>query len=125
MLTANLGTILFPEIVAEMADFLLRLEGIETVLCLGCYSNDIILSLRTIRHDVNLGEIIKRLVDGMGTAGGHGMMAGGKIDNVPAGPDAISEIQRVVTERLLGELGLDCVAPRNLIEQVRVAPQGR
>ena len=117
LLTANLGTIMFPEIVAEMADFLLRLEKIDTVLCLGHYNNDIIVSLRTARHDLNLGEIVKRIVDGMGTAGGHGMTAGGKIDNVPAGAEEMARVRKVVTERMVRELGLSLVEPRRLIEQ--------
>jgi nanoRNase/pAp phosphatase (c-di-AMP/oligoRNAs hydrolase) len=111
----NLRSIMFPEIVAEMADFFLRLEGIETVLCMGHYAGEVILSTRTIRHDLNMGEIVKRLVLGKGTAGGHGMMAGGKVDNVPAVHQAILETENLLTARLLAEFGMNSVIPRKLI----------
>lgn len=106
VLIANLQKIAFPEIVAEMADFLVRLEYIETVLCIGHYNTDVILSIRTIRQDLNVGEIIKRVVAGLGTAGGHGMMAGGKLDNVPPTGKALREKEAILTVRLLAELGL-------------------
>ena len=115
LLTSGLGKVMFPEIVAEMADFLIRLEGIETVLCMGQYGLEMIISLRTSRHDLNLGEIIKRMVDGMGTAGGHGMMAGGKIDMVT--DDSRSSIEKILTDRLLSELGLDAVESHLLTDQ--------
>ena len=116
LLIANLGRIMFPEMVAEMADFLLRLEDIETSLCMGHYANEMVISIRTVRQDLNAGEIIKRLVLGIGTAGGHGMMAGGKIDGVPAEPEAALRIEQILTERLLAELNLQEAAPRKLLE---------
>ncbi len=112
---ASLGTIMFPEIVAEMADFLLRLEGIEIVLCMGQYAGEMIISIRTIRHDLNMGEVVKRLVLGKGTAGGHGMMAGGKVDNVPADNVAMLETEKMLTARLLAEFGTNTREPRKLI----------
>lgn len=111
----NLGAIMFPEIVAEMADFLLRLEKIEIVLCMGQYAGEMIISIRTIRHDINMGEVIKRLVLAKGTAGGHGMMAGGKIDNVPADNGAILETETMLTARLLAEFDMNSCQPRTLI----------
>lgn len=116
VLTTNLGSIVFPELVAEMADFLLRLEGIETTLCMGHYANEVIISMRTVRHDLNAGEIIKRLVQGVGTAGGHGMMAGGKIDDVPADKAAILRTEKMLTKRLLAELDMQDAVPRKLLE---------
>lgn len=119
VMVANLQKIVFPEVVAEMADFLLRLEEIETVLCMGHYNTEMILSIRTIRHDLNAGEVITRLVTGLGKAGGHGMMAGGKIDNVPPTRNAIHEIGSLLTTRLLAELNMERVKPHRLIRQHR------
>jgi nanoRNase/pAp phosphatase (c-di-AMP/oligoRNAs hydrolase) len=117
VMVSNLQEIVFPEVVAEMADFLLRLEDIETVLCMGHYNDEMILSIRTARHDLNAGEIIKRLVAGIGTAGGHGMMAGGKIDNVPPVRKAIRDVESILTTRLLAELGMEIGKPCRLIRQ--------
>lgn len=116
VLISNLESIMFPEIVAEMADFLLRLENIETTLCMGQYADDMIVSIRTMRHDLNAGEIIKRLVRGIGAAGGHGMMAGGKVDDVPADREAILKVEKILTERFLAELGMQDLKPRRLLE---------
>ncbi|HEX9024649.1 MAG TPA: DHH family phosphoesterase [Geobacteraceae bacterium] len=118
-MVANLQEIVFPEVVAEMADFLLRLEEIETVLCMGLYNAEMILSIRTTRHDLNAGEIIRRLVAGMGTAGGHGMMAGGKIDDVPPTRKAMHKVEATLTERLLVELGNEKTRPRRLVPRHR------
>jgi len=115
IIVTNLGSIMFPEIVAEMADLLLRLEGIETVLCMGQYAGEMIFSTRTLRHDLNMGEVVKRLVSGKGTAGGHGMMAGGKVDDVPADPSAMAEIERLLTARLLAECRISDQKPSRLV----------
>lgn len=117
ILIANLREILFPEIVAESADILLRLEEIETVLCMGLYNDEMILSMRTIRHDCNVGEIIKSLVDGKGTAGGHGMMAGGKVDHVSSSLKDMLEVENFLAIRLLNTLGMPKVKPRKLIQR--------
>lgn len=116
LLISDLGRIMFPEMVAEMADFLIRLEDIETTLCMGLYANEMIISIRTVRHDLNAGDIIKRIVLGLGTAGGHGMMAGGKIDNVREDGKAVRKVEGILTERLLAELGMPNVKPRRLLE---------
>ncbi len=119
VMVSNLQEIVFPEIVAEMADFLLRLEEIETVLCMGHYNAEMILSIRTVRHVLNAGEIIRRVVAGMGAAGGHGMMAGGKIDDVPSTRKAMQGMEAILTKRLLAELGMEKTRPRRLIPRHR------
>ncbi len=117
VLVANLREILFPEIVAELADIFLRLEEIETVLCMGLYNDEMVLSMRTIRHDCNAGEIIRSLVDGMGTAGGHGMMAGGKVDHVSSSLKEVLGVENLLTARLMKILGMSKVKPRKLIQR--------
>jgi nanoRNase/pAp phosphatase (c-di-AMP/oligoRNAs hydrolase) len=114
LLVVNLMAICFPEVVAEVADYLIRLEGIETVLSMGHYNDKVILSLRTTSILLNAGEIIRRLAAGRGTAGGHGMMAGGKLDNVPFA--ALKEVEAFLTKALLLELSIGDVIPGRLIE---------
>lgn len=116
LLVVNLRAICFPEVVSEMADYLIRLEGIETVLSMGQYNDEVILSLRTTSTLLNTGEIIKRLVAGKGAGGGHAMMAGGKLDNVPADPAALKEVEASLTKALLRELEIGDVVPARLIE---------
>ena len=106
-LVSWLGAVAIPELVAEMADFLLRLEDIDTVLCTGEYNGEIILSIRTSLQTFNTGEAIKRLVDGLGTAGGHGMMAGGKIDRETATEVSVGKVEQIIKLRFLQEFGLE------------------
>ncbi|MCL2761492.1 MAG: DHH family phosphoesterase [Desulfuromonadales bacterium] len=103
VMVANMGKIAFPEVVAEMADFLLHLEGMDSVLCTGEYNNSIIISLRTMKEDFNAGDALRRIVDVKGVAGGHGMMAGGKIDLPTNSESAISEAEKFITTRFLEE----------------------
>jgi nanoRNase/pAp phosphatase (c-di-AMP/oligoRNAs hydrolase) len=119
LLVVNLRELPFPETAAEMADYLIRLEGVETVLSMGRYNDDVILSMRTTAHGVNSGELIKRLVAGRGSAGGHVMMAGGKMDHVADSPAALDAVEAFLVERLLGELDITGTTPRRLIEPRR------
>jgi nanoRNase/pAp phosphatase (c-di-AMP/oligoRNAs hydrolase) len=114
-LVADLGKVFFPELVAEMADFLLSLENIETILCMGQYGAEIILSIRTGRNDLNAGDVIKKVVSGVGKAGGHGMMAGGKIDGVGDSRRAVQDMVSTLKNRFLLELGISKTRPRRLI----------
>ena len=56
LLVVNLQAICFPEVVSEMADYLIRLEGIETVLSMGHYNDEVILSIRTTQHAPQCGR---------------------------------------------------------------------
>jgi nanoRNase/pAp phosphatase (c-di-AMP/oligoRNAs hydrolase) len=115
LLVVNLQAVCFPEVVSEMADYLIRLEGIETVLSMGHYNDGMILSIRTTSHLLNAGEIIRRLVAGRGAAGGHGMMAGGILYDVPGDPAALQEAEAFLTRGLLVELSIGDVTPARLI----------
>ena len=115
VLVAELKEVQFPELVAELADLLLRLEGMETVLCMGYYSTEMILSIRTSSEEINAGELIKKLVTGIGSAGGHGMMAGGKVDRVPDSAEAIEAVEKLLTERLLAGLAVPHCEPLQLV----------
>ncbi|GFO57818.1 DHH family phosphoesterase [Geomonas silvestris] len=115
VLVAALKGVQFPELVSELADLLLRLEGVETVLSMGHYNSEMILSIRTANERINAGELIRALVVGMGTAGGHGMMAGGKVDNVAEDDAAITHVEQELTERLLKELGVALRDPERLV----------
>lgn len=111
LLVTDLYDVSFPEIVAEMADFFLQLEGICVVLAIGRFNKDVILSLRTSRHDINAGTLIKRLVEGRGVAGGHGLMAGGKIEGHVDSVEEMEKIDQLLVRRILDILALGHVQP--------------
>lgn len=111
---ADMERVVFPELVAEMADFLLRLEGVEAVLTIGEYSRELVISLRTSSAEMNAGEMVKRLVQGIGVGGGHGLMAGGKIVPLPDDTAVTQGIEKVLIHRFLHELGLLQVTPHTI-----------
>lgn len=115
VLVASLRGVQFPEVVSELADLLVRLEGVETVLCLGHYSAELVLSIRTTSEQLNAGELIKKVVAGIGSAGGHGMMAGGKIDLKDDSEPAVRELEALLTRRILDELAVTEREPLALV----------
>jgi nanoRNase/pAp phosphatase (c-di-AMP/oligoRNAs hydrolase) len=67
-----------PDLAAEMADLLLRLEGIQWVVCMGAFQDQLNLAVRT-RRRYGAQLLAQAIVGSRGSAGGHGSMAGGQI----------------------------------------------
>ena len=116
-LVFNLRRIDNPDLVAELADFLLRQQGVQYVLGMGWYDGMQILSMRALAHDAKLGLVIQQMVDGLGTAGGHGMVAGGQIRDMSADEGAQQELERLLTRRLFKALELSPVPGEPLIAE--------
>lgn len=113
----DLGELDTPEMVAEMAEFLLRAEGVETVLGTGCYQKVQILSLRLANEGEPAGVLLRKVVRELGTAGGHGLIAGGQIP-LPVrsglkGKALAGELRR----RFLAQLGIARTRGRRLVEE--------
>lgn len=107
-LVSDLGNVENPDIVAELADFFLPLERVDYSLVMGRNRDRLYLSLRTRSEAQDAGATIARVVGEMGTAGGHGKMAGGQIDLT--GDDADRRPDEV-RRRFLEVLGLDPATP--------------
>jgi len=105
-IVGDMQRIAYPELVAEMADFLLRLEGVDVVLTCGEYLSDLLLSIRTNSPEINAGEMVRRVVQGVGVGGGHTCMGGGKIAALPDEPDSLDRLKKLLVERFLQELGV-------------------
>jgi nanoRNase/pAp phosphatase (c-di-AMP/oligoRNAs hydrolase) len=99
-----LGEVQYPDMVAEVADFLLRLDGVDWAAAIGAYEGCLHCSIRTTERDVNAGEILQRVL-GSKLAGGHDQIAGGRIP-VGTDPAARAHAAAMVRDRLLGELGV-------------------
>jgi nanoRNase/pAp phosphatase (c-di-AMP/oligoRNAs hydrolase) len=70
------------EIVGEVADLLIRGEGIQRVLCAAVVAGDLMLSARTERDGDNAARLLQTTLDGLGGCGGHVHRAGGSIIGV-------------------------------------------
>lgn len=99
-----LGEVQYPDMVAEVADFLLRLDHVEWAAAIGTFEGCLHCSVRTTERDVNAGEILQRVL-GSKLAGGHDQIAGGRIP-VGTEAEARSRAAVVVRDRLLAELGI-------------------
>jgi len=115
VLVFNLRRIDNPDLVAELADFLLRQEGVRYVLGMGWYQGMQILSMRSDTPEARLGVVIQQMVEGLGTAGGHGMVAGGQIRDMDEDESAQQEMERLLTRRLFKALQLDSVPGEPLL----------
>jgi nanoRNase/pAp phosphatase (c-di-AMP/oligoRNAs hydrolase) len=93
-----------PDLVAEIADTLLRLEEVVWSCCMARHGDQMVLSLRTSDPDAHAGSIIREVVHDMGAAGGHGMIAGGR---VKLGSSSYLEVAETVRQRLLDALDID------------------
>jgi nanoRNase/pAp phosphatase (c-di-AMP/oligoRNAs hydrolase) len=116
LLVFNLYQVGHPEIVAEIADFLMRVEGVTMVLGIGCYQGEGVLSLRASTPEIKAGILIRTLVEGIGTAGGHGMTAGGQIRPMPMTESGQLEMEKCLIVRLFNALEKKLPEPQSLID---------
>ena len=115
VVTADLGILRVPDMVPEMADFLLRMETIRWTCVMGEYDGSIYVSIRTTDPDANAGEAIRKAIAGMGSAGGHASMGGGQIP-VPRFTEAEKEeAKRAFLDVLLPLTGVAGGTPEPLI----------
>ena len=99
-----LGEVPYPELPAEIADFLIYRQNINISLVLGQYKGDIYLSLRSLNSNINSADLMQLIIKGIGTGGGHDNMAGGKIFNVPL--YKVKAMEKTVIKRLRQALSL-------------------
>ncbi len=100
---AYVGAMRRPDMAAELADLLLRLQGTRWAVCMGVYRDDLIISIRARSPAGGAGRLVRSIVGEAGTAGGHGTMAAG---NVPLGGRNPEEIAQELGEQLLSTLGV-------------------
>lgn len=115
MLIFNLHKIENPDLVAELADFLLREQGIKYVFGMGWFNGTQILSMRSLKPEAKLGLVIQQVIAGIGTAGGHGMIAGGQVRNVRDDERSQLELEELLIERLFKVFNLEPTVGERLI----------
>jgi nanoRNase/pAp phosphatase (c-di-AMP/oligoRNAs hydrolase) len=78
-LICNIGEIDNPDMIGEVADLLLRHEDVDWVMCYCLFDNQMLISFRTQDNSLSAGEVARKVVDKLGSGGGHDRMAGGQI----------------------------------------------
>ena len=110
----DLGVITNPDMVAEIADLLLRDEETCWALCCACYGEMLLVSVRTSNLAEDAGKLVHRIVGRRGTGGGHSAMAGGQIPL--KGLDELDVMTKTVIGRYLKYLGEGDLAVEPLVK---------
>jgi nanoRNase/pAp phosphatase (c-di-AMP/oligoRNAs hydrolase) len=101
LIVSHLGFVDSPDLGAQVADFLLTLEGMDWSFCTGRYKRNLHVSLRVADPKDGAGMILRDIFSDREQAGGHGRIAGGKvIVGATADEHLWEEAERSLTERL-------------------------
>ncbi|MGE5819628.1 MAG: DHH family phosphoesterase [Deltaproteobacteria bacterium] len=71
----HMGEINREDVIPQMAEFCLQIEGVEWAVVSGLVKERVVISVRNLGYVKSAGEIMKRLYDDIGSAGGHRAMA--------------------------------------------------
>jgi nanoRNase/pAp phosphatase (c-di-AMP/oligoRNAs hydrolase) len=71
----HMGEIQREDVIPQMAEFCLQIEGVEWAVVSALCHNRVVISVRNVGYVKSAGEILKRLFDSIGSAGGHRAMA--------------------------------------------------
>ena len=78
-IVTTLGEVDNPDMIAEVADLLLREDETTWTMCMGIFEETLLISLRTRQEGAQADRVIRRVVARRGTGGGHALYAGGQI----------------------------------------------
>ena len=110
------GQVPQPDIIAELADFFIRFEKVNWSLSIGLFDDLLKLSIRTAHLGGHSGDVLREVIDGMGTAGGHDKRAGGAIRMADLHAETIENTLRTIRSRLLDKLNIDEQQGHRLLE---------
>lgn len=99
LVVSNLGEVDQPDIVPEIADLLLRMEGKTWSLCTGSHGDRVYASIRTTNSRADAGNLMRRLIGTLGKGGGHGTMAGGWVSIPKTATDGGRAIEKLLGKR--------------------------
>jgi nanoRNase/pAp phosphatase (c-di-AMP/oligoRNAs hydrolase) len=71
----HMGEINREDVIPQMAEFCLQIEGVEWGVVSGVVKDRVVISVRNVGYVKSAGEIMKKLYDDIGSAGGHRAMA--------------------------------------------------
>lgn len=113
----DLGEVYSPDMVAEVAERLLFLEGMKWSLAYGSYRSQLYFSLRTKDRRMNAGRLIREICeDRGGSSGGHGSMAGARLP-LWGSKAQRSALKREMVKKFLEGFGVETEKPKPLLEE--------
>jgi nanoRNase/pAp phosphatase (c-di-AMP/oligoRNAs hydrolase) len=72
---SHLGPVGYPELIAQFADLLLQVEGVEWSVVSGLVNGELHISVRNVGYVRGAGEVVREAFGDLGGAGGHRTMA--------------------------------------------------
>jgi nanoRNase/pAp phosphatase (c-di-AMP/oligoRNAs hydrolase) len=116
VIVSDLKDVKNPDMIAEMADFLMRMQNIRWSLCLGSFDNQLIFSIRTTSRVKWASNIATRLLGKRGTGGGHHKSAAGKVDTANLSEKSIESLKQLIMKRFLKLIGREGVRATRMVE---------
>jgi len=105
LIVAHLGFVETPDLVSQIADFLLTYNSMNWAFCTGRYNGALHVSLRIKSAGGRAGEALRDIFHDRGHAGGHGRIAGGKVKvGLEAGEDVWQSLEQNLTQLLAKRL---------------------
>ncbi len=102
----SLGRTASAEMVAEVADMLLRMEGVRAVFCGGQVGNSYYVSVRT-EAGMDAWTLIRAGIEGeTGSCGGHGSVAGGSVQLDAVDARTVRRLERRLEKNVLRAMGI-------------------
>ncbi|MBN1816211.1 MAG: DHH family phosphoesterase [Sedimentisphaerales bacterium] len=111
----SLGQIDNPDMIAEVADLLLREDTTNWTMCTGIYDNKLLISLRTSQETRKASDVIRKLVARRGTGGGHDTYSGGQIPLGRRTPARRARLLKTIQDKFLKAIAMTAHAPERLI----------
>ncbi|MBN2506203.1 MAG: DHH family phosphoesterase [Verrucomicrobia bacterium] len=114
LLVSHLGAVSTPDLVSQVAEFLLAYRQLHWCLVTGRCQGRLHASLRTNRPDAQAGEVLREVFGERRLAGGHGAIAGGScLVGLEAPDEAWAEREQTLTARLMKRLRISSeIEPR-------------
>ena len=112
----ELGDIDNPDMIAEVADLLLREDETTWTMCTGYWNEKLLISIRTSEEGNLAEQVIKRMVARKGTGGGHLTYAGGQIPLQKGTKTERQEIEKHIEQRFLKAIGADTTQNARLVK---------
>lgn len=103
----ELGDIDNPDMIAEVADLLLREDETTWTMCTGYWNGKLLISIRTSEEGNLAGKVMRHVVGRKGTGGGHLTYAGGQIPLMEGTAAEREEIEEHIEKRFLDAIGAD------------------
>lgn len=79
ILIAFVGEMKYPDLAAEIADWLMRMKGIQWAICFGAHKEYVNIAIRTREQGGDAVRLAQAVAGDGGTAGGHSSMAGAQV----------------------------------------------